>query len=185
MICRESTQKLMSTSKNYPLVHVKLSLLPQPHVTSWTLNHHFRFGGGSAPNKPQQLVWTSHHRPICCYSVPWQCEHQGFGPMGTNPPSLLTGFNPSKGNRRNSKEWFSLNSSTVDVQRAAGVASWRADASLKICEEPPKRYCRNLSRLAGGFWLCSRSIRISLGNSRGRTMEIFMLSIIPLSSVYV
>ena len=52
--------------------------------------------------------------------------HQGFGPMGTNPPSLLTGFNPSKGNRRNSrnsKEWFSLNSSTVDVQRAAGVAS--------------------------------------------------------------
>jgi hypothetical protein len=24
-----------------------------------------------------------------------------------------------------------------------------------------------------------------LGNSRGRTMEIFMLSIIPLSSVYV
>lgn len=134
--------KYMSTSKNYPLFHVKLSLLPQPHVTSWTLNHHFRFGGGSAPNKPQQLVWTSHHRPICCYSVPWQCEHQGFGPMGTNPPSLLSGFNPSKGNRRNSrnsKEWFSLNSSTVDVQRAAGVASWRADASLKICEEPPKR----------------------------------------------
>ena len=64
MICsRESTQKLMSTSKNYPLVHVKLSLLPQPHVTSWTLNHHFRFGGDQiSPNN-----WFEH--PIIDQSV--------------------------------------------------------------------------------------------------------------------